>query len=636
MHTAKLSTGANGAVVVSSSPLGRGGEGSVFTVSSIDLPGFDADDLVAKIYHEPATENREAKIAAMLASPPKSDSVAWPLASLYEGAAFAGYIMKKLPSETYRSWSDLSDVKSRRKVAPKFDARYAIVASENLGIAIKSIHDAGHCVGDVNESNILVSADSRIMIVDTDSAQISTGDGKIFPCTVGKQEYTSPELTHGSFRDNLRSVESDVFAYGVAVFQMLTGGAHPTDAKFTGTDDPPSMVNKIRQGIYPGLTATPSSFQTIARIPVAAIPTVYKNVIRKSLSHDASDRPALDAILKAEAGCRGHLVQCDTVEAHWYDSREKGCPWCANAAKPGAIDPWGDGAPKRAQSALPALSFNDDDDAPVIRRAPVSTASSRAQSPQAGMSNPGQQATPQVAGPPASGVSAGFPSGFGASQNSAGSGQSPAMQQHPQPQAPPEPPQKNKIRGKTVLTYADGSRRVRPPLAILFRSNPKLAISCFFDELPGFSKFWWPNSRPVAAWWASVIGVILGLALALAWLLLVPAIQGMVPSWEENETARALLASSAIIAAVTASLGVVFLFFSALGDLVKSKKSLQPGYKLKFHNPALVILQFLTVAIATGPLLIVAIICLAAVIALKIFFAILEGIFSPQNSRSRR
>ena len=177
---------------------------------------------------------------------------------------------------------------------------------------------------------------------------------------------------------------------------------------------------------------------------------------------------------------------------------------------------------------------------------------------------------------------------------------------------------------------------MRPPLAVLFRSNPKLAISCFFDELPGFSKFWWPSSRPVAAWWASVIGVVFGLALALAWLLLVPAVQGMVPAWEGNETARALLASSAIIAAVTASLGVVFLFFSALGDLLKSKKSLQPGYKLKFYNPALVILQFLTVAIATGPLLIIAIICLAAVVALKIFFAILEGIFSPQNSRSRR
>lgn len=636
MHIAKLSTGAEGAVDVSESPLGRGGEGSVFAVSSIQLSGFDAGDLVAKIYHEPTTENREAKIAAMLESPPKSDSVAWPLASLYKGGGFAGYIMKKLPSETYRSWADLSNAKSRRKVAPKFDVRYAIVASENLGIAIKSIHDAGHCVGDVNESNILVSADSRIMIVDTDSAQITTSDGTVFPCTVGKQEYTSPELTHGSFRDTVRTSQSDVFAYGVAAFQMLTGGAHPTDTRFSGNDDPPSTVNKIRQGVYPGLVDTPKEFQTVPRVPVSAIPVVYKNVIRKSLSVDPADRPDLDVILKAEAGCRGHLVQCSNVPAHWYDSREKTCPWCANAERPNAVDPWGDGTPKRAQSALPALSFNDDDDAPVIRRAPVSTARNRQPNPTAGMLNPGVQTPPQVAGPAASGSSSGFPPGFGTSQNSANH-----QPQQPNPgqqqTAPPnQPPLKNKVRGKTVLSYADGSRMVRPPLSVLFRSNPKLAISCFFDELPGFSKFWWPKSKPVAPWWASTIGVLLGFALAFGWLLILPAAQGVVPSWEGNETARALLAGAAIIAAVTASMGVLFLFASAMFDLLKSKKTLQPGYKLKYHNPALVILQFLTVAIATGPLLIVAILCLAAFIALKIFFALVEGIFSPSNSHSRR
>lgn len=634
MHVAKLATGAEGAVVVSETPLGRGGEGSVFSVSSIKLDGFDADDLVAKIYHEPNTENREKKIGAMLLAPPKSDSVAWPLASLFKDGSFAGYIMTKLPSETYRSWADLCNTKSRRKVAPKFDVRYAIVASENLGIAIKSIHDAGHCVGDVNESNILVSADSRIMIVDTDSAQITTSSGEVFPCTVGKQEYTSPELTHGSFRDNTRTRESDIYAYGVAVFQMLTGGAHPTDARFAGDDDPPSTVEKIRAGIYPGLVDTPPSFKTVPRIPVSAIPVVYKNVIRKSLSVEPSVRPNFDAVLKAEAGCRGHLLQCDEVPTHWFDSREKTCSWCANAEQPGSVDPWGDGTKKLTQSALPSLSFNDEPDEPVIRRAPVSTARSNPSGPQAGMMNPGNQAPPQVAGPSASGVSSNFPPGFGSSQNSVGQ---PGAQnpQPPQP-GPPTPPVKNKIRGKTVLNYADGTQAVRPPLSTLFRSNPKLAISCFFDEIPGFAKFWWPKARPVAAWWASLIGVILGLALSFAWLLLIPGAQGLISAWENNEMARALLAGTAIIAAATASLGVMFLFFSALLDLGKQKKGLQPGYKLKYCNPALVILQFLTVAIATGPLLVVAIVCLAAFLALKIVASIAEGILTPSNSRSRR
>lgn len=633
MHVAKLATGAKGAVAVSETPLGRGGEGSVFSVSSIDLAGFDADDLVAKIYHDPTAENREAKVSAMLESPPKSDSVAWPLATLFKSGAFAGYIMTKLPAETYRSWADLCNTKSRRKIAPKFDVRYATVASENLGIAIKSIHDAGHCVGDVNESNILVAADSRIMIVDTDSAQITTSDGQVFPCTVGKQEYTSPELTHGSFRDKKRTQESDIYAYAVAAFQMFTGGAHPTDAKFSGDDDPPSTVEKIRQGIYPGLVETPASFTTLPRVPVSAIPVVYKNVIRKSLAIDPSARPNFDAVLKAEAGCRGHLVQCSEVPAHWYDSREKTCNWCANAKQPGAVDPWGDGTPKLKQSALPSLSFSDEADEPVIRRAPVSTTPSNSTGSPNGMTNPGAPASPQAAGPSVSGSSVNFPPGFGASQNSTGQ---PPAQNPQQQQAPPEPPPKNKIKGKTVLSYADGTQNVRPPLSVLFRSNPKLAISCFFDELPGFAKFWWPKSKPVAPWWASLIGLVLGLALSFAWLLLIPNSQGLVSAWDGNETARALLAGSAVIAGATASLGVVFLFFSALIDLGRQKKKLQSGYKLKYCNPILVILQFLTVAIATGPLLVVAIVCLAAFVALKIVVMLAEGIFTPSNSRSRR
>lgn len=644
MYTAKLSTGTTGRVAVSASPLGRGGEGSVFSIDSIELDSMNASELVAKIYHDPTEGNREAKIDAMLASPPESDSVAWPLASLQKDGAFVGYLMAKLPPETYRSWADLSNSKSRRKVAPKFDVRYAIVASENLGIAIKSIHDAGHCVGDINESNILVAADSRVMIVDTDSAQITDADGTIFPCTVGKQEYTSPELTRGSFRDQKRTRQSDVYAYAVAVYQMLTGGAHPTDSRYNGNDDPPSVVEKIRKGIYPGLVDVPSQFSTLPRIPVSAIPLVYKNVIKKSLAINPSDRPEFAAILNAEAGCRGHLVQCAKVKTHWYDSREKSCPWCVNASKPGAVDPWGDGKPKATpnkQASLPALSFNDEDDSPTIRRAPVSTSPSRtaAQSPYS-------TSGPQTAGPPASGASSSFPPGFGASQNSIGSGIPQGQTQTPQGTQPPQqqtsPPQsgnsgkKRKHKGKTILNYADGTQGPRPPLSELFRSNPKLAISCFFDELPGFAKFWWPSYRGVAAWWASIIGLLFGLGVSFGWLIVIPKAQVLTETWKASEHAQVFLAGSAIIASVTATIGVTILFISTLVDAVKAKKNLPAGYTLTMHNPALVILQFVTVSIATGPLLIVSFLVLALFVALKIFFALAEGIFSPSSSRSRR
>lgn len=636
-YLARLTTGETSPVQLDSSPLGRGGEGSVFSVQGVELPGLPkANELVAKIYHDPTEGNRENKIAAMLKSPPESDSVAWPLASLSKDGAFAGYLMVKLPSETYRSWAELSNTKSRKQVSPDFDVRYAIVASENLGVAIKSIHEAGHCVGDVNESNILVSSDSRIMIVDTDSAQIVDSDGTIFPCTVGKQEYTAPELTRGSFRDLNRTFESDVYAYGVAIFQMLTGGAHPTDAKYSGDDDPPSTVEKIRAGVYPGLVKTAPELQVVPRIPVAAIPTVYKNVIKKSLSVDAADRPSFSRILEVEASTRANLEQCTVNPKHWFDKRDKHCRWCENTKKPGSVDPWGTRPtkPQTQQNALPSLSFNDDDDEPVIRRAPVGGVPSKRAAAQTPSQPQAPSPQPQVNPGANAGVSApGFPPGFGSSQNSAGSN-SQAQQQQPTPQPKPNVP--DKIKGKTVLQYADGTYGPRPPLSRLFTSNPKLAISCVFNEVPRPARFWWSNNRAAANPWASIIGFVFGMAVSLAWLILIPQIQFQFDALQGSNGAAAFLFCAGIVASVTASLAVVILLASAVINYFKRKKALPDGYKLTPENPFLVVLQFITVSIFAGPLFLILLFGLLFIAALKIVAAIFAAIFSSPSRSTRR
>lgn len=630
-YLARLTTGESSPVQLDSSPLGRGGEGSVYSVQGIELSGLpQANELVAKIYHDPTEGNRENKIAAMLKSQPESDSVAWPLASLSKDGEFVGYLMVKLPSETYRSWAELSNTKSRKQVSPDFDVRYAIVASENLGVAIKSIHDAGHCVGDVNESNILVASDSRIMIVDTDSAQIVDSDGTIFPCTVGKQEYTAPELTRGSFRDLNRTFESDIYAYGVAVFQMLTGGAHPTDAKYTGSDDPPSTVEKIRAGAYPGLVKTASELQVVPRIPVAAIPTVYKNVIKKSLSVNAEDRPSLERILGAEASTRANLEQCSVNPKHWFDKRDERCRWCEDAKKPGSVDPWGTrpAKPKTQQNSLPSLSFNEEDDEPVIRRAPVGGAPSRraaAQQP------PAQTPQPQVNPAANTGVSApGFPPGFGSSQNSAGSNPQAQQQQSTPPPSKPNVP--DKIKGKTVLHYADGTYGPRPPLGQMFTSNPKLAISCVFNEIPKPAKFWWSNNRAAAKPWAAIIGFVFGMAVSLAWLILIPQIQFQFDALKESNGAAAFLFCAGIVASVTASTAVLVLLSSAIINYFKRKKALPDGYKLTPENPFLVVLQFITVPIFAGPLFLILVFGLLFIAALKIVAAMFS---SPSRSTRR-
>src|SRR5699024_12013766 len=92
-------------------------------------------------------------------------------------------------------------------------------------------------------------------------------------------------------------------------------------------------IHKIREGIYPGLVDTPPQFKPVPRIPVSAIPLVFKNIFKKTLSVNPEDRSNFASIIKAEDGVTSHLVQCSKVKSHWYDEREKTCGWCAHADK---------------------------------------------------------------------------------------------------------------------------------------------------------------------------------------------------------------------------------------------------------------------------------------------------------------
>src|SRR5699024_5867863 len=76
-------------------------------------------------------------------------------------------------------------------------------------------------VGDVNESNILVASDARVMIIDTDSAQIKDPSGKVYKCLVGKPEYTAPEISHGSLKDHTRTFETDILHIQLQSFKCL-------------------------------------------------------------------------------------------------------------------------------------------------------------------------------------------------------------------------------------------------------------------------------------------------------------------------------------------------------------------------------------------------------------------------------
>jgi serine/threonine protein kinase len=488
------STSSIGRVTIEDEPLGKGGEGSVYTVSNHQMEELPpAQQLVAKIYHNPTEGERYRKVLAMLSTPPSSPSVVWPLALLYsEDKKFMGYLMRKLDQKSFRSWADLSNTSVRRKVSPKFDFKYALMSCRNLAANLHNIHGAGHAVGDINESNLFVNQVSEVFIIDTDSSQIRSSEGEIYKCTVGKPEFTAPELMVGKFEDHQRTPSTDTFAFTIASFNMLTGGAHPSNGIWKGSGEPPSISRKIKDGLYPSLTGKPTGQLLPApRIPAQAIPLSLRRFMIKSLSNDPTQRPPLEEVIRIIDTILPALTKCSQVEGHWFEGSV--CLLCQHA-KDNQPDPW---APQQAPqpkairaTTLPAVGFNEQA-AALPPRGPVLSPTSGAMPSQSG--SPSAPPRGRVHSPQSPQQTAGSSTG----------------QSNRAPQQ--ETPLPRKYKGKTILNYADGTRRVRPPLLELAKQDSKLAWKLFLDELPDWLKPYWPASRSLA----EPVGIGLGLAFSL-------------------------------------------------------------------------------------------------------------------------
>lgn len=446
-------------------PLGRGGEGSVYRV---DCPGL-GQDLVAKLYHQPSQAQQD-KCQAMVQARPATDSICWPKALVWArgsdgGAHFQGFAMDRLDSANFLPWSVLAHTKDRRAQAGGFDFRYALTAAANLAAALGAVHAAGHVVGDVNESNVFVASDATVRIIDADSAQIQ-GEGQLFTCTVGKPEYTASELVGTDFKQVRRTPGSDTFAWAVMVYQLVTGGAHPTDGSYAKDDEPPSVPTRIKNGWMPSLQGgRAGDLAAVPRIPAGALPRSLQQILLATLEADPKRRADLASAHAGIGQVLANLVPCDREAGHYYDRRDGRCGWCEHKARTGT-DPWG--TVSAAQAALPPVEFSSRNTVTPQRGGVVNTNGGPAGAVSPGGMRPG---------------SAGMPAG---SAPGGGPGANPPGVSNP------VPPSGN----KTLLTYADGTVKVRPPLLTLAKHQPKLALSCAWSEAPEICKPIWTKLTP--------------------------------------------------------------------------------------------------------------------------------------------
>jgi len=318
--------------------IGAGGEAVVYGV-----PGDGS--LVAKLYHQPAIE-RARKLGAMLAHPPAmpgGTATAWPADLLLDGGGrFAGFVMPR--AEGPRLFEFYNPV-SRRETAPGFHAGLLHRAGRNLAAAFDALHAAGYVVGDVNESNLLVSpADAALTLVDADSLQVRDAEhGVVYRSRVGKPEFTPPELQGVSFEEVDRTEAHDRFGLAVLLFLLLMEGTHPFAMSLAGGGEVLPVEERIRRGLFPH--ASPNDDCHPPRLSPrfdAIHPPLQALFLRAFVEGhaDPAARPSpaewRDALEAAELA----LSTCTANPLHRHGSHLEACPWCERTTRLGGRDPF--------------------------------------------------------------------------------------------------------------------------------------------------------------------------------------------------------------------------------------------------------------------------------------------------------
>jgi DNA-binding helix-hairpin-helix protein with protein kinase domain len=353
-----------------SSSLGAGGEARVFVI------GADKKT-VAKVYRRP-NEMQAAKLAVMVAAPPADPmaaqghvSIAWPTDLLETSGPeprVAGFLMPR--AEGTRRIIDFYNPMTRRRECPLFSYLYQIRTARNLSAAVHAVHARGYVIGDVNESNILVTDTSLVTLVDTDSFQVrDPSTGAVYRCPVGKPEFTPPELQKETFKDIDRAPEHDRFGLAVLIFQMLMEGTHPFAGVYGGGGDPPSYAARIAAGHFPyGGRDVPYHPMPVAP-PFGILPPALQAMFVECFESghmDPGARPEAEDWVNALQEAENDLKICRRNDQHRYGKHMFSCPWCERSAKLGGRDPYpskmavlhGDHlrAPDLAQTALPSAA----------------------------------------------------------------------------------------------------------------------------------------------------------------------------------------------------------------------------------------------------------------------------------------
>lgn len=317
-----------GAQIQLGSELGRGGEGSVYEVPTLPKQ-------VAKLYHQLPDAKKQAKLRFMAASADDKllSYVAWPQVTLHPhaGGPVAGFLMPKVTGRDpiHAVYSPAH----RRQERPKAAWDFLLYVARNTAAAFEVLHSHGHVLGDVNQGNVMVGSDSRVVLIDSDSFQVNAS-GSLHLCEVGVAHFTPPELQgSSSFQRLTRTANHDNFGLALLIFHLLLGGRHPYSGvpMRSGVGDALEVDIKGFRYAYAHDSAARGIGPPPRSIPLSMLPVPIEAMFHAAFTERGSSgaRPTSAQWVTALDKTREALTKCSTSPIHVYPSHSTSCPWCA-------------------------------------------------------------------------------------------------------------------------------------------------------------------------------------------------------------------------------------------------------------------------------------------------------------------
>lgn len=322
--------------------LAAGGEGTVY------LPGTYRDH-AAKIYHAPSTDI-QAKLRLMIDNTPRVPpgeegriAIAWPEELLLDPAmpsSTLGFLMRRVSGRPVIQYYSPAQ---RCRSASLFTYEHQMATARNIARAVEICHGQRYVIGDINESNVLVSETGAVALIDTDSFQVlDRSSGQIYRSPVGKPEYTPAELQGYRFDSIDRTQDHDMFGLAVIIYQLLMEGVHPFTGVYTLSGDPPQLEDRIANGHFPNsrTRAVPYNHSPLAPPWQTLHPSLRDRFIQCfDIGHVSPEtRPTAHEWAQTLEEAQADLILCPRNSQHRYSNHLADCLWCERAAAMGGFD----------------------------------------------------------------------------------------------------------------------------------------------------------------------------------------------------------------------------------------------------------------------------------------------------------